>query len=73
MAKLDLSSVPQKITITNKGTEDAGFRYFRVNFIEVVKPKDEIVIAAQSSEEAAYYLALADANIGLSVTAAAME
>lgn len=69
MTKLDLSSVPRKITITNKGTEDAGFRYFRVNFIEVVKPKDEIVIAAQSSEEAAYYLALTDANIGLSVTA----
>lgn len=73
MAKINLSSIPQKITITNKGTEDVGFRYFRVNFTEVVKPGDEVVIAAQSSEEAAYYLQLADAKIGLAVVAANMD
>lgn len=66
--KEDLSTLPVKITISNVGTEDVGFRYFRVNFTEVLHAGDEVIIAAQSSEEAAYYLALADANVGLSVT-----
>ena len=70
--KLDLSSLPVKVTIKNVSTEDAGFRYFRVNFTEVLKPEDEVIIAAQSSEEAAYYVALADEVIGLEVTTAAM-
>lgn len=70
--KLDLSSLPVKVTIKNASTEDVGFRYFRVNFTEVLKPEDEVIIAAQSSEEAAYYVALADEVIGLEVTTAAM-
>ena len=70
--KLDLSSLPVKVTIKNASTEDVGFRYFRVNFTEVLKPEDEVIIAAQSSEEAAYSVALADEVIGLEVTTAAM-
>lgn len=66
----DLSTLPVKITISNVGTEEVGFRYFRVNFTEVLQPEDKVILSAQSSEEAAYYLALADANIGLSVTKA---
>lgn len=58
------------VTLRNAGTEDVGFRYFRVNFVEVLKPADEVVLTAASSEEAAYYLALADAKIGLEVTVA---
>lgn len=67
MAK-DLSNLPVVITLKNEGAEDVGFRYFRVNFVEVLKPADEVVLSAQSSEEAAYYLALADAKVGLAVT-----
>lgn len=58
------------VTLKNAGTEDVGFRYFRVNFVEVLKPADTVVLTAASSEEAAYYLALADAKIGLQVTVA---
>lgn len=64
----DLSTLPVKITLENVGTEDVGFRYFRVNFTEVLKPEDKVIISAQTSEEAAYYLELADATVGLSVT-----
>lgn len=67
---MDLSKLPVKITITNDGTEDVGFRYFRVNFTEVLKPDDEVIISAASSEEAAYYLALADEKVGLKVVKA---
>lgn len=70
MAKLDLSTLPATVTLKNVGTEDVGFRYFRVNFTEVLKPEDEVVISTASSEETAYYLALADANVGLEVTVA---
>ena len=70
MAKKDLSTVPATITLKNVGEEEVGFRYFRVNFVEVLQPADEVVLSAASSEEAAYYLALADANIGLEVTKA---
>lgn len=62
--------MPKTVTIKNAGTEDVGFRYFRVNFVEVLKPEDEVVLTAASSEEAAYYLALADAKVGLEVTLA---
>lgn len=68
MAQKDLSTLPVKVTIENVGTEDVGFRYFRVNFVEVLKPEDKVIISAASSEEAAYYLALADADKGLAVT-----
>lgn len=73
MAKIDYSTVPAKVTLKNEGTEVVGFRYFRVNFIEVIQPEDEIIIATQSSEETAYYAALADTTVGLKVTVAAME
>lgn len=64
----DLSTLPVKITLENVGTEDVGFRYYRVNFTEVLHPEDKVIISAQSSEEAAYYLELADTTVGLSVT-----
>lgn len=63
-------TVPAKITITNNGTEDVGFRYFRVNFTEVLAPAGSVILTAASSEEAAYYKALADDKIGLSVVVA---
>lgn len=70
MAKKDLSTVPVTVTIKNTSSEEVGFRYFRVNFIEVLKPEDEVVLSVASSEEAAYYLAQADEKIGLTVTKA---
>lgn len=66
--KKDLTKMT--VTIKNVGTEEVGFRYFRVNFTEVLAAADEVVLTAASSEEAAYYLALADANVGLEVTVA---
>lgn len=60
-------SMPLKVTLTNVGEEDVSFRYFRVNFVEVLKPEDEVVLTAGSSEEAAYYAALADEAKGLAV------
>ena len=57
------------VTLKNAGTEDVGFRYFRVNFTEVLKAGDKVVLTAASSEEAAYYLALNDAEKGIKVTA----
>ena len=66
----NLSTIPATVTIKNVGTEEVGFRYFRVNFVEVLKAGDSVVLAAASSEEAAYYLALADATVGLEVTVA---
>lgn len=63
-------TTPKTVTIKNAGTEEVGFRYFRVNFVEVLKATDEVVLTAASSEEAAYYLALADATVGLEVTVA---
>lgn len=60
-------SMPLTVTLTNVGEEDVSFRYFRVNFVEVLKPEDEVVLTAGSSEEAAYYAALADEAKGLAV------
>ena len=68
--KTDLSTLPVVVTLKNAGTENVGFRYFRVNFTEVLEPGDEVVVAAQSSEETAYYLELADTVVGLQVTKA---
>ena len=59
----------KKITLENVGTEPVAFRYFRVNFEETLQPADKVVLTAASSEEAAYYLALADAEKGLAVKA----
>jgi hypothetical protein len=66
-------TIPATITITNNGTEDVGFRYFRVNFTEVLAPAGSVTLTAGSSEEAAYYAALADAKIGLTVAVAQDE
>lgn len=63
-------TTPKTVTIKNVGAEEVGFRYFRVNFVEVLKANDEVVLTAASSEEAAYYLALANATVGLEVTVA---
>ena len=60
-------SMPLTVTLSNVGEEDVSFRYFRVNFVEVLKPEDEVVLTAGSSEEAAYYAALADEAKGLAV------
>ena len=65
--------VPATVTLTNNGTETVGFRYFRVNFIETIAPGDSIVITAASSEEAAYYAALANTATGLAVAVAQVE
>lgn len=71
MAQKDFSNVPATITLKNVSEEPVGFRYFRVNFEEVLENKDdEVVITAQTSEEVAYYMALADAKVGLEVTMA---
>lgn len=69
MAKIDVT-IPKTVTIKNVGTEVTAFRYFRVNFVESLQPEDEVVLTAGSSEEAAYYLALADEKVGLEVTVA---
>lgn len=66
---IDLKAT-KTVTLKNEGTEDVGFRYFRVNFTEVLKPEDEVVLTAASSEEAAYYRALNDEKVGLKVTLA---
>ena len=51
MAKRDLSKLPVKLSVKNVGKEDVGFRYFRVNFVEVLKPEDEVVL--KETEETA--------------------
>lgn len=65
--------VTKIVTIKNVGEEPTAFRYFRVNFAETLQPEDEVVLTALSSEEAAYYLALADEKIGLTVELADAE
>lgn len=59
--------VPATVTITNDSEVEVGFRYFRVNFTEKLAAGDSVVLTAGSSEEAAYYAALADEAIGLTV------
>ena len=44
-----------------------------ISAIEVLKPEDEVKLTAASSEEAAYYAALADEAKGLAVTVEAGE
>lgn len=64
----DLSQLPITITLINTSeVENTSFRYFRVNFTEILEPLDEVTIVAQSSEEAAYYAALADEDKHLAV------
>ena len=61
-------TMAKTVTLENVGTEPVAFRYFRVNFVEKLQAGDKVVLTAGSSEEAAYYLALADADKGLAVT-----
>ena len=61
-------TVPATITLTNSGAEDVGFRYFRVNFVEVLAPGATVTLTGASSEEVAYYNALNDASKGLTVS-----
>lgn len=65
--------IKDTVTLTNVGTEDVGFRYFRVNFVEVLKPEDKVVLTSASAEESAYYAALADEKVGLTVEVKAVE
>lgn len=67
MATKSFSTIPAIVTLTNNGTEDVGFRYFKVNFIEVIKAGDSVVLKTTTSEETAYYAALADTKVGLAV------
>ena len=59
--------VPATVTITNTSEVEVGFRYFRVNFVEKLAAGDSVVLTVANSEEAAYYAALADEKIGLTV------
>lgn len=62
-------TMPKTITLENVGEEPVAFRYFRVNFAETLQAGDSVILTAGSSEEAAYYLALADEEKGLAVSA----
>ena len=66
-------SMPKTVTLTNVGEEPVSFRYFRVNFVEVLQPEDVVKLTAASSEEAAYYAALADEAKGIKVEVEAGE
>ena len=59
--------VPATVTISNTSEVEVAFRYFRVNFVEKLAAGDSVVLTAASSEEAAYYAALADEKLGLTV------
>lgn len=69
MAKRDFSAVTTA-TIKNVGEKPVDIRYFKVNFPEELQPKDEIVLTVATSEEAAYYAAQANAELGIEVTLA---
>ena len=66
-------TMPKTVTLENVSEEPISFRYFRVNFVEVLQPEDVVKLTAASSEEAAYYAALADEAKGLAVTVEAGE
>ena len=67
MAKRDFSTVTTA-TIKNAGKKAVEVRYFKVNFPEVLEPEDEIVLTVATSEEAAYYKAQENAELGIVVT-----
>lgn len=69
MAKRDFSAVTTA-TIKNAGKKAVEVRYFKVNFPEVLEPEDEIVLTVANSEEAAYYKAQENAELGIVVTLA---
>ena len=44
----DLSKIPMTLTLANTSTEEVtSFRYFRVNFTEVLQPEDTVTLVAQ--------------------------
>ena len=49
---------PVTFTLENKTGENKAIRYFRVNFTEVLKPEDKIILTVTTSEELAYYTKL---------------
>lgn len=69
MAQRDFSAVTTA-TIKNAGEKAVEVRYFRVNFPEVLEPEDEIILTVATSEEAAYYKAQENAELGIVVTLA---
>lgn len=71
---MDYSTVPATITLKNVGEEPVGFNYYKVNFTEVLENTDDsVVLTAQTSEEVAYYMSLADEKVGLEVTMATVS
>lgn len=69
MAKRDFT-VAKTATIKNAGEKAVEVRYFKVNFPEVLEPEDEIILTVATSEEAAYYKAQENAELGIVVTLA---
>lgn len=69
MAQKDFSAVTTA-TIKNEGEKAVEVRYFKVNFAEVLQPEDEIILTVATSEEAAYYKAQENAELGITVTLA---
>lgn len=69
MATRDFSAVTTA-TIKNEGEKAVEVRYFKVNFPETLEPEDEIVLTVATSEEAAYYKAQENAELGIVVTLA---
>ena len=47
-----------KIIIKNNSNETTSFRYYNVNFTEVIEPGDEIILTPSCSEALAYYISL---------------
>ena len=56
------------IVLENKSTDNISFRYYGVNFSEILAPEDKVILTPSSSEAAAYYLALKDEIKGLDVS-----
>lgn len=69
MAQKDFSAVTTA-TIKNAGEKAVEVRYYKVNFPEVLEPEDEIILTVATSEEAAYYKAQENAELGIEVTLA---
>lgn len=66
MAQKDFSAVTTA-TIKNVGEKPVDVRYYKVNFPETLEPEDEIILTVATSEEAAYYKAQENAELGIEV------
>lgn len=69
MAQKDLSAVTTA-TIKNVGEKPVDIRYYMVNFPTTLEPEDEIILTVSRSDEAAYYEAQANEELGIKVTLA---